>query len=72
MSKRETSSLELVNSNLADFKNYASRSRMNNYIMFVDDCSRFTRVYLKIKDEYSKSIKPRLRLENQLDLIKDI
>ena len=38
--------LELVHSDLADFKNTAGKGGKTYYITFVDDYSRYTKVYL--------------------------
>ena len=38
--------LELVHSDLTDFKNTASKGEKMHCITFVDDCSRYTKVYL--------------------------
>jgi len=46
ITSRQTELLELVHSNLADFKNTINKGRTRYYITFVDDCSRYTKVYL--------------------------
>jgi len=43
---RQTALLKLVHSDLVDFKNTASKEGKTYYITFVDDCSRYTKVYL--------------------------
>ena len=49
---RNNELLELIHSNLADFKNNVSKGGKRYYISFVDDFSRYTKVYLlKSKDE---------------------
>ena len=49
---RKTELLELVHLDLADFKNTISKGGKKWYITFVDDYSRYTKVYLlKSKDE---------------------
>jgi len=49
---RKTQLLELVHSNLADFKNTVSKGGKKWCITFVDDYSRYTKIYLlKSKDE---------------------
>jgi len=49
---RGTKLLELVHSGLADFKNTISKGGKKWYITFVDDFSRYTKVYLlKSKNE---------------------
>lgn len=66
---RQTELLELIHSDLADFKNTSSRGGKLYYITFVDDYSRYTRVYLlKSKDEAtSVFLKYKLEVENQLN-----
>jgi hypothetical protein len=66
---RQTKVLELVHSDLGDFKNYESRGGKRYYITFVDDCSRFTMVYLlRSKDEAEEMfLKYKAEVENQLD-----
>ena len=52
ITSRKTELLELVYSDLADFKNTVSKGGKKYYITFVDDFSRYTKVYLlKSKDE---------------------
>jgi integrase-like protein len=67
---RSTSLLELVHSDLADFKNCTSRGGNNYYISFVDDFSRYTKIYLlKSKDEAESAfLKYKAEVENQLDI----
>ena len=49
---RNNELLELIHSNLADFKNSISKGGKRYYITFVDNFSRYTQVYLlKSKDE---------------------
>ena len=38
--------LELVHSDLANFKNAVSKGGKRYYITFANDCSRYTKVYL--------------------------
>ena len=66
---RKTQLLELVHSDLADFKNTISKGEKKWYITFVDDFSKYTRVYLlKSKDEVEESfLKYKAEVENQLD-----
>ncbi|KAA0060696.1 ty1-copia retrotransposon protein [Cucumis melo var. makuwa] len=65
---RTTNLLELIHSDLADFKNTTSRGGKNYYVSFVDDYSRFTKIYLiKTKDEAgSMFLKFKAESENQL------
>ncbi|XP_070054862.1 uncharacterized protein [Nicotiana tomentosiformis] len=52
VTSRNTKLLELVHSDLADFKNTVSKGEKKYYITFVDDFLRYTKVYLlKSKDE---------------------
>ncbi|XP_075095193.1 uncharacterized protein LOC142173494 [Nicotiana tabacum] len=52
VTSRNTELLELVHSDLVDFKNTVSKGGKKCYITFVDDFSRYTKVYLlKFKDE---------------------
>lgn len=46
VTSRKTTLLELVHSDLADFKNIASKGGKRYYITLVDDCFRHTKVYL--------------------------
>ena len=66
---RKTELLELVYSDLADFKNTVSKGGKKWYITFVDDYSRYTKVYLlKSKDETEEMfLKYKAEVENQLD-----
>ncbi|CAM8986525.1 unnamed protein product [Rhodiola kirilowii] len=66
---RTSELLELIHSDLADFKNTASRGGKHYYITFVDDFSKYTRVYLlKSKDEASEMfLQYKAEVENQLD-----
>jgi len=47
---RKTQLLELVHSDLADFKNTISKGEKKWYITFVDDFSKYTRVYVTPPD----------------------
>jgi len=66
---RKTKLLELVSLDLADFKNTVSKHGKKWYIAFVDNCSRYTKVYLpKSKDEAEEMfLKYKAKVENQLD-----
>lgn len=61
--------LELIHSDLADFKSTPSKGGKLYYVTFVDDFSRYTRVYLlKSKDETTDIfMKYKLEVENQLN-----
>ena len=49
---RESNLLSLVHSDLGDLKHTMTRGGKKNYVIFVDDHSRFTKLYLlKTKDE---------------------
>jgi len=63
---RKTYLLELVHSDLADFKNTMSKGEKKLYITFVDDYSRYTKVYLlKSKDEDEEIfLKYKVEVEN--------
>ncbi|KAL4034932.1 hypothetical protein IC575_003605 [Cucumis melo] len=65
---RSTDLLELIHSNLADFKNTTSKGGKNYYVSFVDDYFKFTKIYLiKTKDEVgSMFLKFKAESENQL------
>ena len=60
--------LELVYLDLADFKNTIRKGRKKWYITFVDNYSRYTKVYLlKSKDEAEEMfLKYKGEVENQL------
>ena len=68
-SKKQRSSglLELIHSDLGGFKNYTSRGGKKYYMTFIDDYSRYTRVYLlSSKDEAENVfIKFKIQVENQ-------
>ena len=50
--ERSSELLELIHSDLGDFKNTMSKGGKRYYITFIDDYSRYTRVYLQnSKDE---------------------
>jgi len=61
--------LELVHSDLVDFKNTMSKAGKKWYIIFVDDYFRYTKVYLlKSKDEAEEMfLKYKVEVGNQLD-----
>ena len=73
VTSRKTELLELEYSDLADFKNIASKGGKKYYITFVDDFSRYTKVYLfKSKDEaeniflkFKSRSRKSIRQENQ-------
>ena len=66
---RKTDLLELLHSDLVDFKNTMSKGGKKWYITFVDDYSRYTKIYLlKSKDEAEEMfLKYKGEVENQLD-----
>lgn len=66
---RNTELLELIHSDLADFKGTVSKGGKMYYVSFVDDFSRYTRIYLlKSKDEAAGTfMKYKLEVENQLN-----
>ena len=66
---RKPDLLELMHSDLADFKNTMSKDKEKWYSIFVDDYSRYTKVYLlKSKDEAEEIfLKYKAKVENQLD-----
>ena len=66
---RETKLLELIHSNLGDLKQTMTRGRKKFYVTFIDDYSRFTRVYLlRNKDEtFDMFLSYKAEVENQLD-----
>ncbi|KAL0555831.1 hypothetical protein IC582_004332 [Cucumis melo] len=65
---RTTDLLELIHSDLADFRTTTSRGGKNYYVSFVNDYSRFTKIYLiKAKNEAgSMFLKFKAEYENQL------
>ena len=65
---RSTELLELIHSDLADFRNTPSRGGKNYYVYIVDDFSKYTKIYLiKTKDEASSMfMKFKAESENQL------
>lgn len=69
VTNKTTELLELIHTDLADFRNTESRGGKKYYITFVDDHSKFTRVYLlKTKDEAEKMFMIyKTEVENQLD-----
>ena len=66
---RSSTLLELIHSDLGDFKNTMSRGGKRYYITFVDDFSRFTKLYLlSSKDEAEeKFLIYKAEVENQLN-----
>ena len=66
---RKTELLELVHTDLADFKNTMSKGRNKWCMTFVDDYSKYTKVYLlKSKDEAEEMfLKYKAEVENQLN-----
>jgi len=69
VTNRSTELLELVHSDLADFKNSVSRGGKRYYVTFIDDFSRYIKVYLlNSKDEAETMfLKYKAEVENQLD-----
>ncbi|KAL4319632.1 hypothetical protein GQ457_18G010610 [Hibiscus cannabinus] len=69
VSNRKTELLELVHTDLADFRNTESKGGKHYYITFVDDFSRYTKVYLlRTKDEAENFfLIYKAEVENQLD-----
>ncbi|KAL4385517.1 hypothetical protein GQ457_15G014800 [Hibiscus cannabinus] len=65
----KTELLELVHTDLADFRNTKSKGGKLYYITFVDDFSRYTKVYLlRTKDEAENFfLIYKAEVENQLD-----
>ena len=66
--ERETKLLSLIHSDLGDLKNTMTRGGKRFYITFIDDYSRYIRVYLLInKDEAMDAfIKYKSEVDNQL------
>ena len=66
---RETKLLELIHSDLGDLKQAMTRGGKKFYVTFIDDYSRFTRVYfLRNKDEaFNMFLSYKAEVENQLD-----
>ena len=71
---RESNLLSLIHSDLGDLKNTMTRSGKQFYINFIDDYSRYTRVYLlRNKDEARDVfIKYKNEVENQLRKLKGL
>jgi hypothetical protein len=67
---RETELLGLIHSDLGDLKHTMTRGGKKYYVIFVDDYSRFTKLYLlRSKDEALKMfIKYKIEVENQKNL----
>ncbi|KAK8919425.1 hypothetical protein KSP39_PZI020937 [Platanthera zijinensis] len=67
---RSTQLLELIHSDLCDFRSHATRGGRKYLITFIDDFSRYCHVYLlKSKDETFETFKIfKSRVENQLNL----
>ena len=67
--KRSNELLELIHTDLGDFKSIPSRGGKNYYITFIDDSSRYCYVYLiHSKDESLSMFKTyKAEVENQLD-----
>ena len=66
---RETKLLELIHSDLGDLKQTMTRGGKKFYVTFIDDYSKFTRVYLlRNKDEaFDMFLSYKAEVENQLD-----
>ncbi|KAJ9684091.1 hypothetical protein PVL29_016537 [Vitis rotundifolia] len=66
--ERGSNLLSLIHSDLGDLKNTMTRGGKRFYITFIDDYSRYTRVYLlRNKDEAKDAfIKYKIEVENQL------
>ena len=66
---RETKLLELIHSDLRYLKKTMTRGGKKFYVTFIDDYSRFTRVYLlRNKDEaFDMFLSYKAEVENQLD-----
>ncbi|KAD3067345.1 hypothetical protein E3N88_35225 [Mikania micrantha] len=69
ITSRSTKPLELIHSDLADFKNSISRGGKKYYVTFIDDYSRYTKLYLlNSKDEADQMFMIyKTEVENQLD-----
>ncbi|CAH9143287.1 unnamed protein product [Cuscuta epithymum] len=66
---RESELLELIHTDLSDLKNTMTRGGNKFYVTFIDDFSRYTKVYLlKSKDEaFDKFLVYKSEVENQLN-----
>ena len=66
---RETKLLELIHSNLGDLKQTMTKRGKKFYVTFINDYSRFIRVYLlRNKDEtFNMFLSYKVEVENQLD-----
>ena len=66
---RKTKLLELIHSGLEDLKQTMTRGGKKFYVTFIDDYSRFTRVYLlRNKDEaFDIFLNYKAEVKNQLD-----
>ncbi|CAH9136877.1 unnamed protein product, partial [Cuscuta epithymum] len=66
---RESELLELIHTDLGDLKNTMTRGGNKFYVTFIDDFSRYTKVYLlKSKDEaFDKFLVYKSEVENQLN-----
>ena len=69
VTSRQTALLEVAHSDLAGFKNTASKGGKSYYITFVDDCTIYTKVYfLRSKTKAEEMfLKCKIELKNQLD-----
>ncbi|KAL4279844.1 hypothetical protein GQ457_03G013810 [Hibiscus cannabinus] len=69
VSNRKTELLELINTYLADFRNTEIKGGKHYYITFLDDFSRYTKVYLfRTKDEAENFfLIYKVEVANQLD-----
>jgi len=67
--ERQTELLGLIHSDLADLKQTMSRGGKNYFVTFIDDFSRYTKVYLiKHKDEaFDMFLTYKAVVENQLN-----
>ena len=65
----QTELLELMHSNLADFKNTSSKGGQRYYLTFIEDCSGYTKVHLlRSKNEVEEIfLKYKVEVKNKLD-----
>jgi len=67
--ERQTELLSLIHTDLVDLKQTMTRGGKNYFVTFIDDYSRYTKVYLiKHKDEvFDMFLSYKTEVENQLD-----
>ena len=70
--ERESNLLSLIHSDLGNLKNTMTRGGNRFYITFIDDYSRYTRVYLLINKDEARDVFIKYKNEVEIQLSKKI